>query len=191
MDMSLERRCVALLAAALLLTSCGDPSSPAPVTPAAPLTSPGPVTSAASGGPAPRPVPPLLSFTATTLDGAAFDGTSLAGRPALFWFWAPWCSKCRAEGPAVAKTAQRYAGRVTVVGVAGLDKDRDQMAAFVARTGTGDLDHLDDRGGDLYRRFRVASQSSFVVVDADGGTATASGPLDEDELSALLDGRLR
>ncbi|WP_328474704.1 redoxin domain-containing protein [Actinoplanes sp. NBC_00393] len=184
--MSAYRSCLSLLAAALLLTSCGSQ----PLESAAPA-SPAPVPSAASGEAPARQVPQVLTFRATTLEGTAFDGTSLAGRPVLFWFWAPWCPKCQAEGPAVAKTAERYADRVTVVGVAGLDKDRGQMAAFVDRTGTSALDHLDDRGGEIYRHFQVASQSSFVVVDADGETTTATGPLDEGELSALIDGHLR
>ena len=30
-----------------------------------------------------------LEFSAPLADGGRFDGTSLAGHPALFWFWAP------------------------------------------------------------------------------------------------------
>ena len=33
--------------------------------------------------------PDVLQFTATLADGGEFDGTSLAGRPAVLWFWAP------------------------------------------------------------------------------------------------------
>ena len=29
-----------------------------------------------------------LQFTGTTLSGAAFDGASLQGKPAVLWFWA-------------------------------------------------------------------------------------------------------
>ena len=31
----------------------------------------------------------VLQFTATLADGGEFDGTSLTGRPAVLWFWAP------------------------------------------------------------------------------------------------------
>ena len=54
--------------------------------------------------PAPA-VPDQLQFTSTTLDGTPFDGADLAGRPAVFWFWAPWCPNCRAEAPQVAAAA--------------------------------------------------------------------------------------
>ena len=43
---------------------------------------------------APLTVPPAraddrLDFTGTTVDGAPFNGASLAGRPAMLWFWTP------------------------------------------------------------------------------------------------------
>ena len=31
----------------------------------------------------------VLRFSAPLAGGGQFDGTSLAGRPAVFWFWAP------------------------------------------------------------------------------------------------------
>ena len=41
-------------------------------------------------GSAPTAVPPAaLEFRGSTVDGAAFDGTALAGAPAVLWFWAP------------------------------------------------------------------------------------------------------
>jgi thiol-disulfide isomerase/thioredoxin len=33
----------------------------------------------------------LLRFDAKTVDGKDFSGQSLAGKPAVLWFWAPWC----------------------------------------------------------------------------------------------------
>ena len=53
--------------------------------------------------PAPKPVPEQLRFTAETVDGKEFSGASLAGKPALLWFWAPWCPNCQAEAPAIAE----------------------------------------------------------------------------------------
>ncbi len=171
-----------------LVTACAS-TPPRPAPPAAPPSLAAPAS--ASAAPSAPAVPESLRFTATTLDGAAFDGSSLAGRPVVFWFWAPWCPKCQVEGPAVAKTARRYADRVTFVGVAGLDKSKQAMTAFVARTGTGDVIHLDDRDGAIYRHFRVTTQSSFLAVGVDGRTTPATGPLDVDELSSLAEQHLR
>ena len=46
-----------------------------------------------------------LAFTGTTLSGAPFNGASLQGKPAVLWFWTPWCPFCNAEGPSVSSVA--------------------------------------------------------------------------------------
>ncbi|WP_433337064.1 redoxin domain-containing protein [Spirillospora sp. CA-294931] len=146
---------------------------------AAPATSSGAAAPGTSSG-APEAAPEKLRFSGTTLSGASFSGTSLAGKPAVFWFWAPWCPKCVSEGPAVAKAAGKHKGEVAFVGIAGLDKSKDRMRGFVERTGTGGLTQLDDRTGALYKHFKVTSQSSYVFMKADGSSERVSGPLDED-----------
>ena len=40
-----------------------------------------------------------FNFTGTTLSGAPFNGASLTGKPAVLWFWTPWCPFCNAEAP--------------------------------------------------------------------------------------------
>jgi thiol-disulfide isomerase/thioredoxin len=58
----------------------------------------------------------LLDFTSVTVGGETFDGRQLAGKPAVLWFWAPWCPTCRAQTPAVSRLAETYRNRVNVVG---------------------------------------------------------------------------
>lgn len=178
-----------VIGAALLAAGCGGGEETAAPEPAAA----GP-TAAASGSPAPRDsrgtgadVPAALRFEGETLDGEPFDGTSLAGKPAVFWFWAPWCPKCIAEGPDVAEAAEKYGDRVAFVGIGGLEKDPARLRAFVSRTGTRGLTHLDDRTGDLYAHFDVAAQSSFVFLAPDGTVSRASGPLGAAELGRHVD----
>jgi hypothetical protein len=60
----------------------------------------------------------------------------------VLWFWAPWCGTC-----AVSRLADDYAGRVAVVGVAGLDDSVEEMQRFIDRTGVDNFPHLDDRDG--------------------------------------------
>ncbi|MFI0371878.1 TlpA family protein disulfide reductase [Actinomadura sp. 1N219] len=136
-----------------------------------------------SPGGAGRDAPRTLRFKGETLDGDAFDGTSLAGKPVVFWFWAPWCPKCLAEGPDVAKAAEKYKGRVSFVGIGGLEKDKGRLRAFVSRTGTENLTHLDDRTGKVYSHFKVTSQSSFLFMAPDGTASKDSGPLGESDLN--------
>jgi hypothetical protein len=61
-----------------------------------------------------------------------------------------------ARVPDVLDVHQRYAGRVSLVGVAGLD-DQPNMQPFVDSTKTGDLTHLADPDGAIWQRFKVTS----------------------------------
>lgn len=181
------RSVVAALLASLLLAGCGGEASTADPEPAdqAEQTGDGPsdTPSAAESqddGAEDRPLPETLDFTASTVGGDAFEGASLAGKPALLWFWAPWCPTCRSQVPQVESLAEEYAGDVAVIGVGSLDS-AEAIAAFAA-----DVDgvtHLEDVDGALYRKFGIAEQSSFVLLDADGEVAFETGYGGSDDLA--------
>ena len=152
-----------LLAAMLVLVGCGTASAP-------------PASTGSSTASAAR----QLQFSGETLDGSAFDGAELAGKPAVLWFWAPWCPTCRAQAPAVSRLADEYAGQVNVVGVGGLG-DAEDIRAY-ARQVQGPT-HLVDPGGAVWRHFGVTAQSTYVVLDAEGGVVT-EGYLDDHVLAA-------
>jgi thiol-disulfide isomerase/thioredoxin len=123
-----------------------------------------------------------LDFSATTLDGERFDGTSLEGAPAVLWFWAPWCPTCRAQIATVSGLGEEYAGRVHVVGVGGLDTQGEIEAL------AGEIDHvthLVDEEGVVWKHFRVTAQSTYTVIDADGDIVH-EGYLDNGELEELV-----
>jgi thiol-disulfide isomerase/thioredoxin len=152
-----------LVAAALTLAGCGDP---------------GPSGEPAGSPPAANE--PLLAFTATTLDGKPFDGTSLTGKPAVLWFWAPWCPVCLGQAPGVREAVAQHADQVYIVGVAGLASP-DAMPEFVRLAKVESMTHLADEAGEVWRRFEVAAQSVFVFIDA-AGQVTFRGRLDADEI---------
>ncbi|MEU4392076.1 redoxin domain-containing protein [Kribbella sp. NPDC023855] len=172
--MLVRRFAPAALAVALFaLSGCGETDSPPSAgpatdgsagTPSPTVTSPVPRTTNASPSVA---VPESLKFTGTTLDGKAFDGAALAGKPAVLWFWAPWCPRCRAQAAATAKVAGDYQGRVNVVGVAGLDK-ADAMRGFVTEQKVAGFPHLSDEAGAVWKRFEITEQSVYVILDAKG-----------------------
>ncbi|WP_436776427.1 redoxin domain-containing protein [Yinghuangia sp. YIM S09857] len=188
-----------VVAAVLALGACGSDSSdkaegpaassgnPAPASPGADASTAEPGSAAAaptgagSSAPPAAAVPEKLRFTATTLDGARFEGAQLAGKPVVFWFWAPWCPKCRSEAPGVAEVSAAFQGKVSFVGVAGLDKE-SAMEKFVADTKTGSIPHLSDEKGEVWRKLGITQQSTFVFMASDGSTSKASGPLGKDEL---------
>lgn len=185
-----------VLLAAVLLAGCGaedDGGTAAPTsTPSVTATpTPTPTPSATpSATPSPTPeveVPEELAFTAPTLGGGTFDGASLAGRPAVLWFWAPWCPVCQREAPLIADLAAQYDGQVAFVGVAGLSGDVAAMEEFVANGGVEGITHIDDRDGEVYSRFEVTQQYDFGFVSADGAVEVIRGPLDEDEIVAEVE----
>lgn len=124
-----------------------------------------------------------LDFTGTTVDGASFEGTSLAGKPTVLWFWAPWCPTCRAQAAGVSDIATTYGEDVNVVGVGSLDESSaiDEFAAAVP----ADFTQLDDPDGEVWRHFGITAQSTYVVLDADRAII-ASGYLTDEELASTV-----
>ncbi|MGA9749060.1 MAG: redoxin family protein [Nocardioides sp.] len=125
-------------------------------------------------------VPASLQFRAETVDGQPFSGASLAGKPVLLWFWAPWCPTCRGQIPEVQDIEARYGDKVSVVGVGSLD-DASAIAGF-ADDVAGPI-HLTDVDGSVWRHFGVVEQSSFVLLDAAGNVALEAGYGGADDLA--------
>ncbi len=123
-----------------------------------------------------------LDFTGTALDGSMFEGSSLEGKPAVVWFWAPWCPTCRAQSSNVSALAEKYDGEVAVVGVGGFD------SAEAIEDLAGQIPHvtqlIDDRG-EVWQHFRVTAQSTYTVID-DDGEIISEGYLDDTELNDLV-----
>ncbi|MFV2101300.1 redoxin domain-containing protein [Micromonospora sp. LOL_024] len=187
----MTRRFTGVLTAALLaavLAGCGadaeatrSPDVPAATTP--PVSAPGsPPTSAPDSPPAsPVSVPETLRFAGKTLDGAAFDAATLAGRPVVLWFWAPWCASCASQAWTIAEIEPGFRETVPIVGIAGLG-ERKAMTDFVTEFELGPMPQVEDRAGELWRRFEVVEQSTFVIIDRDG-RVIYQGWLDGEDLT--------
>lgn len=120
-----------------------------------------------------------LNFTATTLEGEEFSGTELEGKPAVLWFWAPWCPTCRAQAPAVSELAKKYDGEVSVVGVGGAAEasEIEDMAKDV----NGPIQLIDEPGV-VWQHFAITAQSTYLIIDADGSIVTDGQFLSDDDL---------
>ena len=183
----------------LLLTGCGGAPEPTAAADSAPdgqaTSSSAPTTPPPSRAARDRPVPEAsptavpesLDFSATTVGGEPFEGADLAGRATLLWFWAPWCPTCRSQIPEVEGYAADHADDLQVIGVGSLDS-ADAIAAFADEV--EGVTHLEDTDGELYRRFGIAEQSSFVLLDESGEVAFETGYGGSDELAAQVAGVL-
>lgn len=188
------RALTALVAALCVLglagcgAEAGSSAEPRPE-PAPPSATTEPATDAsepAAGGSddtAPIEAAEVLRFTGTTVAGEPFDGTSLAGKPAVLWFWAPWCRTCKGQAPNVSALAEEYAGVVNIVGIAGLSDDTAGIADFAE--GTSGITNLSDSEGELWRRFGIIEQSVFTVIDRHG-EVVSEGFLEDDELNDIV-----
>ena len=140
-----------------------------------------PAAAAGAASPAGPDVPIALTFTGTTLDGAAFDAATLAGKPAVLWFWAPWCATCASEAQSVADLHDEYGDRLGILGIGGLGTT-EAMREFVDDMQVGGVPHLSDPAGKLWQRFGIAQQSWYVFVDTQG-EITYRGYLDDLQLT--------
>ncbi|MDQ3931340.1 MAG: redoxin domain-containing protein [Actinomycetota bacterium] len=178
----------------LLLTGCQGASRGTAIVPEAAPSSP--PESATSGT---HPASPsttisrqagVFAFVATTVSGEQFDASQLAGRDVAMWFWAPWCENCNHEAPTVARAARQLAGEVAFVGVAGRD-EVEPMRVFLALHGLeGLFPQLADVRGDLWARFGVTAQPTWIFVDDNGAMQRVYGEIGEARLHAMAD-RLR
>lgn len=160
-----------VLAAVVLAGSgCAGPGTPqAQPAPAATTAAAASEASASPAAATPTaPVADSLRFTANTIDGAPFDGATLAGRPVVLWFWAAWCPRCRAKAPDVAAIQREQAGKLTVVGVAGLNSGDAAMKKFATDTAITGFVNLADDKGEIWRKFGVTTQEFFVLIDRNG-----------------------
>jgi thiol-disulfide isomerase/thioredoxin len=169
---------VAVLSTVLVLAGCGEDRPDAGSAPTQPADDPATGTSTPA-------VPEQLRFTATTVDGKEFSGESLAGKPAVLWFWAPWCPKCQAEAPSIAAAASN-AGDVAFVGVAAQDEVA-AMQGFVDRFELGSFPHLADTDAAVWKRFGVTYQPAYAFISSTGEVTMEADQLGEDELLARVD----
>lgn len=124
-----------------------------------------------------------LNFTGTTLSGASFNGASLQGKPAVLWFWTPWCPFCNSEAPNVSAVAAANP-KVTFVGVAARS-DVAQMQSFVSKYNLN-FTNLNDADGSIWAKFNVPWQPAYVFLRPDGTSTFVNNPtsaMSQQELS--------
>lgn len=114
-----------------------------------------------------------LQFNGTTLAGAPFSGSSLVGKPAVLWFWTPWCPFCNAEAPNVSQVAAANPD-VTFVGVAARSDD-SAMQGFVSKYNLN-FTNLNDADGSIWARYDVPWQPAYVFYRADGSSTFVNNP---------------
>ena len=115
-----------------------------------------------------------LNFNGTTLSGAPFNGASLQGKPAVLWFWTPWCPFCNQEAPSVSAVAAANPN-VTFVGVS-TRADVSAMANFASKYNLN-FTNLNDADGSIWAMFNVPWQPAYVFLNSDGSSTFVNNPV--------------
>src|SRR6516165_10546946 len=139
-----------------------------------------------AGAPRAEAADDRLQFTGTTLGGAPFNGASLQGKPAVLWFWTPWCPFCNAEAPGLSQVAAANPA-VIFVGVAA-HSDVGAMQGFVSKYNLR-FTTLNDADGSIWARYNVPWQPAWVFYRADGSSTFVNNPtsaMPQDELAGRV-----
>lgn len=128
-------------------------------------------------------------FSVATLDGSRFSLADHRGRPVLVYFFATWCTVCKAQSPRVVEAADRLGGNATVLALSidpnervsdVRDYERDHGDPAGSR---GVVFAVDDRGSTVSNTYTVVSIPKTVLVDAGGFFAwTETGVVPTDEM---------
>lgn len=129
--------------------------------------------------------PDASDFPIEVLGGGEITEAALQDRDVVLWFWAPWCTVCRAEAPDVRAVGLDFTGRVELIGVAGRGEP-PEMDDFVADTAMEPFRHVIDGDGSVWAAYGVANQPAFAFLDDTGSVDVVQGVLSRDELTERL-----
>lgn len=109
---------------------------------------------------------PVPAFSLQGLDGAVVSSSSLAGKPTLLAFWAPWCGVCETESRNLGWVRGMVGERARVLSVATAYDNARQVTAYVERNGVDYPVLLDEMG--LADALKVTSFPTVYFVDERG-----------------------
>jgi len=105
-------------------------------------------------------------FELSTLDGSSITLSELHGTPVVLNFWATWCGPCRREMPALQTAADRYAGRVVILGI-DQGESAETIQPFVDELGLTFAIPMDVTM-EVGARYNVRGLPTTYFIDRDG-----------------------
>lgn len=105
----------------------------------------------------------LATLQANTLDGVAFDGKTLGGKPTLLMFVSPTCPHCLDEIPIADRVAKANGANAVAVFIAGKAENAKGVVEHTKFSGTALIDD-----GSLRKRYGVRAVPYTLVLGADG-----------------------
>jgi cytochrome c biogenesis protein CcmG/thiol:disulfide interchange protein DsbE len=90
------------------------------------------------------------------------------GKPTLLFFWATWCKGCRKVQPAVSTFAEKYKGRIQVVGINIGGLDSLQAVSDYRKRNTITYPLLLDRTNQVAGAYGVVAIPAVILLDRNG-----------------------
>ena len=97
----------------------------------------------------------------------------LANKTTLLSFFATWCRPCKEEIPELRALAARYSDRGFQAVLVALDRDRQDVEAFLRAAGSGNLPVLWDPDRKMKELYAVSQLPTNVRIDPDGCVGAA------------------
>ena len=109
------------------------------------------------------------NFTSTkTPNGEEFSFDSLRGKYVMIDFWGVWCGPCVAEMPKVKEYADKYADKLTILGINSGDT-KEKMMNFLNKNEYKWQQVMSEKGtNDLVLKFNVAGFPTKFIIDPEG-----------------------
>lgn len=141
-------------------------------------------------GPGAQKLPPTVGspapdFILSELGSKPLKLSDLRGTPAVVNFWATWCEPCKKEVPLLEQTAQKYSGRLVILGVDSQEEEKI-VRPFAQQFGMT-YAILMDTEGTVTNLYFVKNFPTTFFIDSNGIVrAQHLGLLEEADLSKYL-----
>ncbi|MGE0398687.1 MAG: TlpA family protein disulfide reductase [Kofleriaceae bacterium] len=125
----------------------------------------------------------LATLVAPTLEGAAFDASTLRGKPTLLMFVSPTCPHCLDQIPVADRVAKAHGANAVAVFIAGKAENAKGVVEHTKFAGAALIDD-----GSLRRRYGVRAVPYTLVLGPDGHAREAiRGAQDAGTLEDAID----
>ncbi|MBK7581042.1 MAG: TlpA family protein disulfide reductase [Myxococcales bacterium] len=112
---------------------------------------------------APAPAFELPGYSGGVKKVSLADG---AGKVMLVDFWATWCEPCKDSFPHHQQLAEKYSGKLVVIGIS-IDDDPDGIAEFAKKNG-GKFPLGWDEGQSVSETYQPPTMPTAYVIDQNG-----------------------